>query len=273
MSVKAFADESGTHGSSNVVIIAGWVSTRKKLGRFCKQWQHQLNERHAPYLHMRELDPEERKRDRCKFRKWNNKRVDKFVRAMIPIVRDNAVFGLICAVDITGYKSLHPDFRAPGADYSSSYVFAFQLYFEELLKVLNGKSKFNHGIAMDEVCHPVFAQGPHEEAAHRAFKILKDCKDANDRYGNVVFANPKDTELKNGTMVKATLPLQAADLLAHKAFRIYQSETSGKEIERGTPEWELKAKGNLLVSHITEQDSLDFMARIEKKHRKGNCAN
>ena len=91
--------------------------------------------------------------------------------------------------------------------------------------------------------------------------------------GNVVFANPKDTELKNGTMVKATLPLQAADLLAHKAFRIYQSETSGKEIERGTPEWELKAKGNLLVSHITEQDSLDFMARIEKKHRKGNCAN
>lgn len=262
MSVYSYADESGTHDDSKIVVIAGWVSTRKRWLKFCRQWQHELNQKRAPYLHMKELNRSARPKN--KFRKWSQERTDKFVHAMIPIARDNAIFGLICAIDMAGYKSLHPGLFV--SDYPTPYVYAFQLFFEEMLKVLNGATPFKHGIAMDEVCHPVFDQGPHQESAHRAFSLLTKFKDQRNRYGNIGFAHHKDYVDKQGMVIKATLPLQAADLLAYHAYSIYLLEAAGKKLERRSPGWELKASGKLLVSHINEQDSIEFSKRVQNKY-------
>src|ERR1051326_105779 len=68
MSMYAYADESGTHGDSKVVIIAGWLSTYKKWLTFSRQWQHALNEKHAPYLHMKDLGSKARRNAKNTFR-------------------------------------------------------------------------------------------------------------------------------------------------------------------------------------------------------------
>jgi hypothetical protein len=267
MSVYSYADESGTHEDSRVVVIAAWVSSYKRWLRFERQWRHELCAQKAPYLHMRELGPDARKHHDNRFRSWSDERVDKLVRAMVPIARDNAIFGLICAVDTAGYQRLHPALKAAGSSYPTAYVFAFQAFFEALLKVLNGYTTFEHGITTDEVCHLVFDQGPQQDNANKAFHLLKEFKDHHYRFASIAFEHSREHKEKNGAITPATLQLQGSDLLANRAYAIYHTEkVHKKEIELGTVEWELKAAGNLLVDYIDERRSIEFSAEIEKKY-------
>jgi hypothetical protein len=50
----AYVDESGTDGSSEVLIVAGFLALREEWARFCKDWQRVLNKYSVKYFHFRE---------------------------------------------------------------------------------------------------------------------------------------------------------------------------------------------------------------------------
>lgn len=54
MKLIAYADESGTGGESEVLIVAGWVALSDEWVKFCKDWQRVLNKYSAKYFHFRE---------------------------------------------------------------------------------------------------------------------------------------------------------------------------------------------------------------------------
>jgi hypothetical protein len=216
---------------------------------------------------MKDLGSKARRNAKNPFRNWSDARVDRFVHAMIPIARDNALFGLICAVEMAGYNRLHPQLRK--TDYPSPYIFAFQLFFEQLLKVVNGETPFKRGVLPDDDCILTCEQGPQEEFAHKAFHLFKQIKDKNNRYRGISFLNARDEKQNNGIVIRGTLPLQAADLLANRAYHIYQAEIiRGEQMKRDTWDRELKAGHNLFISEMKEEGCVEFMQRIEKKHGK-----
>jgi hypothetical protein len=255
VSLYVYADESGTHDTSRYTVIAGWVSPLKRWKKFCGQWQRELNKAGAPYVHMREISEYERENNKkSPFYGWSATRADKFIHKMIPIARDNALFGLICAVSMEGYNVLTPEWKA---EYYHPYIFTFRVFFEQLLKILNGESPMGEVLPKGKLCHMVFEQQKSYGAdALIAFDVLKLNKPQGFRFGKMLFAESRGAD--------AVLPLEAADMLANRSYiAVRQEIDEDKKIKADSWTDRLRLNGNLFVTYLNVEDCQDFVRRIK----------
>lgn len=264
VSLIAYADESGTHDAtgkqcgSKALVVAGWVAWQDDWEEFCGEWQEVLNCYGVPSLHMRELNDLLRRTDsKCPYYGWPQDKVDKFIGELIPIVRDKVQFGIAGLLSVQDYDKEMPDYLK--AEYGHPYVFAFQLFFDELLDALDRKP-FARPFPPGEQIALVFDQQEEfENAASRAFHIMKKHKDKDDRMGTIAFADSR-----------RFLPLQAADLLAHRTRKMFTRKLEDrKPINPGSWDDELYAKGNIFSPYYTADTLRALVTRIENKYGKG----
>ena len=260
VSLYAYADESGIHDGSNAIVIAGWAAPVKQWKKFCRQWQAALNKHGAPYLHMRELQEDDcATNEKSPFYKWKRKRIDAFVNDMIPIARDNAVFGLVASVSKDGYKTLTPLLQI---SYPHPYVFAFRLFYEEMRKMLTGNSNLGFVLPEGKKCHLTLDQqkeyGPY---AIQAFRNLKREQWGGEKFGQMNFAEARGRD--------AILPLQAADLLANRIYKAHESEVIRDEgpIKPGSWNDLLRSRGNLFLTYLTKEKCFDFVTRALRHYQ------
>ena len=262
MSIVGYGDESYDRMESGGYVIAGWFAHVDDWARFCGHWQNALNEKHAPYLHMKELGTKARGDSESKFHGWSEERVRDFVDRMIPIITGSAIFGITCAIDAARLEEMPALVQR---QYQSPYVLAFQAFFEQVIKVLCGETELQHNIPQSEKCSLVFDQVDKEVnlEAHAAFNDWKRLKSDGNRFGTLAFV---DSKPEGGIVSHHFLPLQAADLLANRSFKTYK-----REIDRGVTEaaqgWDmaLKAGGNLLSIHVSKKEIEDFANRILRR--------
>lgn len=260
--IIGYGDESYGRTKTGGYVIAGWFADRQDWEKFAGHWQNALNEKHAPYLHMRELDGAEREKPEARFHGWSDDRVRDFVDGMIPIITGHAIFGLSCAIDAARREELPEILQR---QYKSSYALAFQLFFEQTIKVLCNESKFKCLIPQQEKVALVFDQVDKRVGieAHKAFSDLKLVKADGNRFGTLTFADSKPEGL---LIDQHCLGLQAADLLANRGFKTYKREIDRGDID-STKGWDiaLKARGNLLSTYIGKSEIEDFAERARRR--------
>jgi len=106
MNLICFADESGTHDTlglepgSQVAGVVGYLSWDTKWATFCGQWQEVLSCYGVKVFHYADLA--NKKEPYCD---WPPEKIEKFIRKLIPIARNNTIMGIGGLVSVQDYNA------------------------------------------------------------------------------------------------------------------------------------------------------------------------
>ncbi len=240
MSLVAYADESGTHDAkglhqgAEVAVVMGWVSHKEMWDDFENAWGGVLADHQVKVFHMSEFADKKNgpKKPDWPYLGWSDAKRDTFIRTLIAIARDNALFGIGGAINVRDYDVLVPEWAKTEAKHP--YAFCFQLFFDLLLPAL--RDDLEEPLPPGEQVAFFFdRQKEFEQRAKLSFDIIKALRDIEDRMGALTWADKARYK-----------PLQAADLLAYVV-----RSSQGRRVRTGTHEilvpesWE----GELMSRH------------------------
>lgn len=120
--LHAYFDESGTHGSSRVCVVAGYFATQNQWDAFDRKWRkalqdYRLKEFHATrfWAHVRQLAASSGKGHGSRvseYRRWGKKRCDRFIERLLSIIESHRIFPVGCVLVMREWSSLRQDERA-----------------------------------------------------------------------------------------------------------------------------------------------------------------
>jgi len=140
-------------------------------------------------------------------------------------------------------------------------------YMQELCKILNGRTDFKPAIDPGERCALVFSRqkqfGKYALAALEA--LQKKDPIAYGRISDIVHHNPDDTDKR-----PADLPLQAADLIANRGYKVLDRGIHGKPQITEDDTWDARliGEGNVLTSVCNAEEVLK--TALHEKERQHN---
>jgi hypothetical protein len=222
--LKAFIDESGTHGSG-LTVMAGWLGHADRWVEFDKRWRSVLIQRGLPYIHAIDL-----KQGRRAFKdktRWPLPRRIALVVELGKLAEDHALCSLSVLLSSADYEAVYiggdKDFRKHRSAADSKYGVCARVYLSMLSELVERYAGPDGQVTV------VFEAGAKGQNAIQT--ILADMYDvAPDR---ARFINPT-----KGFARKALSPgVQAADCLAYPVY-VHEhggtAEISG--LDEGFPE-------------------------------------
>jgi hypothetical protein len=196
-SFAAYFDESGTHGDSRILTLAGYVAKVEQWVEFSREWDELLKQENLTHFHMSKFEARQ-----GEFAGWDNERRLRVQQRLIGIIKRRVNFGIFCAVNLVDYEETMTEW---GRDaFGSPYSFCVKLCLafvslisqkynrtEPIAYFIEHGAGYNHEIS--ESVRATFANGTMRNLL---------------RLGSLTFIDKK-----------AALPIQAADLLAYEVWK------------------------------------------------------
>lgn len=89
----AYLDESGTHKTSSVVVVAGFISDASRWENFTQEWKEALDDYHLAYFHMTDFENK-----RGQFKGWNGQERKNRLNRFLGIIKKYALYSMGWAV-------------------------------------------------------------------------------------------------------------------------------------------------------------------------------
>jgi len=86
--LMAYFDDSGTHGASDVIAVAGYASDKLRWDSFGREWQRMLRRRKSRPIHMTDL--ENLRKDFSRSKGWDKKRQQDLIQEATRIINKRA---------------------------------------------------------------------------------------------------------------------------------------------------------------------------------------
>jgi hypothetical protein len=207
--LTAYFDESGTQGSSPILVVAGLVSESKQWLKFSNEWARALERANAPYFHMKEFA-----HGVGAFKGWKQEQKDNLILHLINIIMRRVKWRVWTAVVMEDYRNY---FRG---DTTEEYPFSFGAF--------GCASRLRHlatQISNNYLIPYAFEHGG--KGSHNAFDSFNNLLKKGD--GN--FYRMMSLTVSNSTEL---LPLQAADLHAYEVYKYFsdQLNATGRPIRK-----------------------------------------
>lgn len=206
--IEAYFDESGTHGGSPAMCVAGYIYDRKNSVQIDKKWKAVLDKYNLPYFHMVDCAHGNRPFNRLTKEECINAAKD-----MIGIINEHASFGQYALV----VKSIFDDKMHPHNPWKSAYTWCCYMALQgvgEWCDRVNYQGKvayfFESGHRFQAQANNLLDAISRSEAFRQRF-----------RYGSHTFADKK-----------CLRPLQSADMLAWHAVNNVKRALRGEHTFR-----------------------------------------
>lgn len=200
-----YLDESGTHGKSPVVVVAGYLSTDDQWAKFSEEWQSVLQDYKLDCFHM--TDFENRKGP---FKTLTNAERFRLLEKLIAFIKIRQRIGLAVAFHASDYKEIVEEFQ--DEPIKKPYSFCALLIMVVLKNWLITR-RHNEVIAY-----------VYESGALHAGEIMSG-------YQYWTTHEPYATELRAGSLTFGSksdlVPLQAADILAYETWKDITNTIAG----------------------------------------------
>lgn len=239
MNLVCFVDESGTHDTlgiepgSEVAAVVGYLSWDTRWATFCGQWQEVLSRYGVKVFHYADLANKKEP-----YYGWHKDKIERFMRELIPIARNNTIMGVGGLVSVRDYNAIIPD----SAKYNHPYHFCFDAFFGALRQFLLNASKWGY--------ESPFA--PKEKIAFFFDRIDKEMRyialeqydralihDNENRFGGIAFESTEDYP-----------QLQAADLLVGRTRGIGRRIFQGRQpVSKNSWDEDLGVSGKILAMY------------------------
>jgi hypothetical protein len=266
VSLVCYADDSCTHDEicqqdgAEGAVVAGYISWKENWDHFECDWQQVLDRYHIEQLHMEEFSNENKgaKNPDWPYRGWSRKKRDEFIHELIPIARDNTLFGLVGSVDVRSYNSMLPDWMK--AEYEHPYHLCFQLFFDQVIEIPH-----NHMEAPlppnEQVAFFFDQQFQFKSLAEKRYAEIKALRDKDDRMGVFSYVNRKRYK-----------PIQAADLLAYRQRKVFTRKLNADYLVKNES-WDsaLIARRNLIARYYDKEHLEIHLNRVLAERNRLSC--
>lgn len=197
-SLAVYFDESGIHGGSPIVVVAGIIASTKQWQRFDGDWRHILRSEGITIFHMKDFA-----HSQGEFRGWNTGRKESFIKSLIETIKAHTRVFIVHAVKVKDFETIKAERR-------ETNISAYQLCCEQCmtnLVIWAQRSKRRKEVAvhfesgnkiMSEVM-ALYNMVPDSDWLKRKWRI-----------NHLGFSSKADCT-----------PLQAADLLAYEIFKYH----------------------------------------------------
>ena len=205
-----YADDSGTHDGSRVVVVAGFVSSPEQWGHFDREWQDLLDSFTISFFHMADFESRH-----GVYANWDIARRKDFLVKATGIMRRRARAGIAASLPTDNYAALMK--RLPHQEFSSPYTLCVGVCWKLIGEWAN---KCGHRGLVATVCE-AGTKGAGEVQKQHAQFLNDEALVASQRIGPLAF----DTK-------KRALPLQAADFFAYETYKRMNELLTGGKRER-----------------------------------------
>jgi hypothetical protein len=236
---NGYMDESGTHDGSEIVALAGYVSTYERWARFELEWNKVLAHRRVGVFHM--TDFEARQKEFHVNNYWTPNIREQLINRLTTVAKENTSFGIGAAVRRKDYERIIPadlqqDFQDP---------YYLLLYFSMVLL-----AKWKEMIP--DACRPIrFLFDRKKGFEGRASTLYYKSRELNEEqalFGDMGFGSKTECA-----------PLQAADLIVYEVAKEGRRALSHRQGEMRRAMDVLREKMNLLVSFLEESHLNEFV--------------
>jgi hypothetical protein len=192
-----YFDESGTHGDSKVLCVAGLISTVEQWTEFQREWREALDDAGVSYFRMALF--ENRLKD---FADWDNAKRHRVLRRLTGIIKRRVYFGVGRAVLVS--------------DFHEAFEGRHKYYYGEPYRFCSFMSMLGIGAWQDKHDRHDLIPYVFEKGAHGSSNLT--------RFFSWISGNPEIKQrarLSSLTFAdkKEVLPLQAADLVAYEFYK------------------------------------------------------
>ena len=193
-SLAGFFEESGIHSGSQIIVVAGYVSTEQDWRRLEIKWKKVLKKENVAQYHTKDIEADP---PRGIYEGWSRNRADKLTDKIVPIAAEYA--GRACGVyipakawiDAVPYAQLLPE-----DSYWAAYYLLAQRCVEAFIEA--------HSKESSERVSFLFARNQYSAGLVSGFEIVRSVHPHADLIGII----GTDPDIVNNPM------LQAADLIA-----------------------------------------------------------
>jgi hypothetical protein len=210
---ETYIDESGSHGGSPLLCLAGYVFKRRQAREFTREWGKRLRRERLPFWH---TNPAMQGHGKPPFEPedaWPDERRDKLQRALIKRVREQISFGFAVTVNEAEYNRL----IVPNSDLGSAYTFCLRMCLTSVYS-WHQRSRFDGQVAY-------FFESGHASQGEAGENMARVFATPNLRekfaYASHTFADKR-----------RVAPLQAADLLAWHWLTDAKRTRAGVQVSR-----------------------------------------
>jgi hypothetical protein len=252
VNLVCFADESGTHDTlglqpgSEVAAVAGYLSWDTRWQIFCGQWQEVLARYGVKVFHYSDLA--NKKETYCD---WPNEKIERFMRELISIARNNTIMGIGGLVSVQDYNAIILD----SAKYDHPYHFCFDLFFGAIRCFLRNGSQWGYASPFMPNEKVTFIFDRQDEFKHKALEQYGHAltHDTAKRFGAIVFDSKEEHP-----------ELQAADLLVGRAriicTRIFKG---GQPVSKNSWDEDLGSSGRILAMYYDANSLRNLVNEIQ----------
>lgn len=256
VNLMCFADESGTHDQfgiqpgSEVAAVVGYLSWDTRWATFCGQWQEILSRYEVKVFHYADLA--NRKEP---YYNWHEDKIERFMRELIPIARNNTIMGIGGLVSVRDYNAIIPD----SVKYNHPYHFCFDAFFGALRQFLLNASNWGYESPFAPNEKVAFFFDRQEQFKHKALEQYDHAltHDTDNRFGGIAFESKEEYP-----------QLQAADLLVGRTRGIGRRIYQGRQlVSKNSWNEDLGVSGKILVMYYDAEILEKLVRGIEVKPR------
>ena len=202
-----YSDKAGgaDHG---FVVVAGWLSTYAKWDLFEVHWKLLLARYNLPYFHMAEFA-----QSTGPFLSWkgNEPKRANFLALACEVIRDCVEYGAACIVDHQSFNYVNSRYRL-----AESVGTPYSLAGRDCVAKFNQHLRSKHNNVLPQIDY-IFDD---EEGKGELRRIVVEAG-----YSEPIFRpSRKDQVDKKGELIKAVVPLQAADFAAYEIRKIRKDD-------------------------------------------------
>src|ERR1019366_10327341 len=104
--LHAYLDDSGTHDSSPVCVVAGYFGSERHWIRFDNDWREVLNDNGLKEFHANRFRSHVKGNDVPEYRGWDAKHDDEFMARLLKTIESHRIFPVGCCVAMREWRTL-----------------------------------------------------------------------------------------------------------------------------------------------------------------------
>lgn len=225
-----YLDESGTHQTSDTVVVAGFFSVASRWVKFSEEWQEALNDYQLDYFHMTDFENRQ-----GRFKGWSTREHEDCLNRLLGIINENVIGSVGWVVSKRSFDEILSEYAK--AICGDAYGLAAIGCFRSLAQIV---------IEEDGQAEYVMESGA--EGSGALLRIYREGR--------------KDPEWRDNNRILSLafqdkryfLPLQAADIMAYELYKQFLRQLG---VEDRPARYPLKKLGTTLHEwHYPNDDEL-----------------